>query len=487
MMKPQTITLVIAIATLSTAAAQQQQQQQYLRATIQDNIIPTNNKGNDGIIIESIDDEEPPLSINEEGSEGYSLIAQQFTTDPYASYDNIQMILNGQLKLAGIRYHPTSFAIDDNNVEYSEVYGDFCVYDTQINKSNPSFYPTIKDVMSTSNHCGEHRYSILLNEVMDAISNRGDEDKVKTLQPDGVVSFYSFCAHLMFVFIYSHVTFTPLPSPPTHNTTQIFHQGHSGAGLISNALSGAFDSTLVVSEHQALHSALSACDVIHNRYKSDNCSSSKQEKLIKDIITLLGRTDDMSVEHLFLKFESASTAYLSTIRKLYPTAKWTFSYRKAEETLSKSMERKRNVTCLKAKRNPTMALANKSSANNLDLEQLSSHEVCALHLSTLFEEAVKEHSVSGTGLLISYDDILESNTIIIEKVLPYLGLTVDTQETKDRVSDILKTRSNSRSSKKSGKAWDISDESEIEISQEVHDAVKKFMSGDWDGEEKKQV
>ena len=265
------------------------------------------------------------------------------------------------------------------------------------------------------------------------------------------------------------------PTSIFHLTTtqkQIFHQGHSGAGLISNALSGAFDSTLVVSEHQALHSALSACDVIHNRYKSDNCSSSKQEQLIKDVITLLGRTDDMNVEHLFLKFESASTAYLSTIRKLYPTAKWTFSYRKAEETLSKSMERKRNVTCLKAKRNPTMALANKSSANNLDLEQLSSHEVCALHLSTLFEEAMKEHEASGTGMLISYDDILEDNTIIIDKVLPYLGVNdVDAQETKDRVSDILKTRSNSRSSKKRGQAWDISEEGEIEISLEVHDAV----------------
>ena len=289
-------------------------------------------------------------------------------------------------------------------------------------------------------------------------------------------------------YICSHEHLHPYLLTRPQTQKQIFHQGHAGAGLISNALSGGFDSTLVVSEHSALHSALSACDVIHNRYKSDNCSSPKQEKLIKDIITLLGRTDDMSVEHLFLKFESASTAYLSTIRKLYPMAKWTFSYRKAEETLSKSMERKRNVTCLKAKRNPTMALANKSSANNLDLEQLSSHEVCALHLSTLFEEAVKEHEASGTGMLISYDDILESNTIIIDKVLPYLGLQVDTQETKDRVFNILKTRSNSRSSKKSGKAWDISEEGEIEISLEVHDAVKKFMSGvDWDGEEKKQV
>jgi len=225
MMKPQTVTLIIAIATLfstSTTTAQQQQQQQYLRATIQDNIIPTNNKG-DGIIID-IDDEEPPLSIDEEEvEEGYSLIAQQFTNDPFASHDNIQMILNGQLKLASIRYHPTSFAIDDNNEEYSEVYGDFCVYDTQINKIDPSYYPTVKDVMSTSNHCGEHRYSILLNEVMDAINNRGDEDKVKTLQPDGLVSFFIVFVHILCSFLNcSHKLLHPTFSTHTNKQNRYF-------------------------------------------------------------------------------------------------------------------------------------------------------------------------------------------------------------------------------------------------------------------------
>ena len=289
----------------------------------------------------------------------------------------------------------------------------------------------------------------------------------------------------MFVFYILLISYAPLYLP--HNTKQIFHQGHSGAGLISNALSGAFDSTLVVSEHTAVHSALSACDGIKNQYKSNNCSPSKQQKLVKDVITLLGRTNDENANHLYLKFESASTAYLSTLRALYPDAKWTFSYRKAEEVLSKSMERKKNMTCLKAKRNPTTALATKSSDNNLELEQLSSHEVCALHLSTLFEEAMKEHEASGTGLLISYDDMLDSSSVIIDKVLPYLlGLNVDNQETKDKVNEILAIRSSSRG-KAHDEIWDKSQEGDYEISQEVSDAVKKFMSGmDWDSVEKTQ-
>ena len=193
-------------------------------------------------------------------------------------------------------------------------------------------------------------------------------------------------------------------------------------------------------------------------------------KLVKDIITLLSRTTDMTMEHLFLKLESASAAYLSMLREIYPEAKWTFSYRDAEEILSKSLERKRNVTCMKAKRNPTTALVTKSTSNNVDLEQLTSHEVCALHLSTLLDEAMKEHDESNTGLLVSYDDIVSGN-VIEDKVLPYLGLQVDTQEMKDKISTVLSTRSNARGSSEEWKG-----EEDIDISLEISNAVKKFMS-----------
>ena len=93
--------------------------------------------------------------------------------------------------------------------------------------------------------------------------------------------------------------------------------------------------------YTAIHSALSACDVIKNRYKSDDCSSIKQKKLVKDIIELIGRTtnQEQNVKHLFLKLESSSAAYLHMLREIFPDAKWTFSYRNAEEILERSMQR----------------------------------------------------------------------------------------------------------------------------------------------------
>lgn len=264
----------------------------------------------------------------------------------------------------------------------------------------------------------------------------------------------------------------------------LFHQGYSGAGLVSNALT-AFDSTLVVSEHAALQDALSACDIVRNRYRLDDCSAAKQQRLVRDIVSLISRTSDPSIDHLFLKLNSSSAAYLHALRALYPDAKWTFSHRDAGEILSKSMERKRRSTCIKTRRNPSTALAAKSAEFNIDLEQLSHHEVCALHLSTLLEAAMKEHESSGTGLLVSYDDIASSaGSFIIEEVLPYLGLQGEldsTPQLKDKIVDILSTRSHTQGvGHGQGLTWDVAQEN-IEVSEEASNAVKSFMGGMMEG------
>ena len=177
--------LLIAIATTVTTSNPRTNTvvvaQQYLRA-VQDITKPIGDLSND---IGGIINDEPLL--NEQ-----SLISQQFSVDPYATKDRMEMLLNGELGLAGLQYHPLSFVNtgDAEDDEYSEVYGEFCVFETQLSKSDPSYYNTIHRVMDESEHCAEHRYTIPLNEVMEAIKNspEGKDNKVKTLQPDGMVS-----------------------------------------------------------------------------------------------------------------------------------------------------------------------------------------------------------------------------------------------------------------------------------------------------------
>ena len=367
-----------------------------------------------------------------------SLIAQQFGVDPFKDRDKIKMIQSGEMNFAGIRYSSTSFE-EDGFSKYSDVFAEFCVFSPQLNKSDPSYYSKSKHIIAESTHCGEHRFSISMSELMEI--KIGDD--IKELPLSGM----------------------------------LFHQGYSGGGLISNALT-VFDNILVISEHAALHAALNACSYIHNRYQSDNCSSTKQRQLIQDVIKLLSRTTDQKMAHLFLKFESASSSYIPMLHSLYPDVKWTFSYRYAEEVLAKNMQRKRNISCIKTKSSPSTALSNKANEKNINLQDLSSHEVCALHLSTLLESAIKEHNENGTGMLVSYTDIITSD-VILDKVLPYFDLELDAT-TRERVSDILKTKSNTRGSTNE-KTWDKTQEEQIEISKEVQEAVSTYMSGVVDG------
>lgn len=98
---------------------------------------------------------------------------------------------------------------------------------------------------------------------------------------------------------------------------------------------------------------------------------------------------------------------------------------------------------------------------------------------------MKEHESSGTGLLVSYDDIASSaGSFIIEEVLPYLGLQGEldsTPQLKDKIVDILSTRSHTQGvGHGQGLTWDVAQEN-IEVSEEASNAVKSFMGGMMEG------
>jgi len=401
-------------------------------------------------------EDEPPLELPEEGS----LIAMQFSPDPYATRDHLEMILNGELFLSGIRYGPFSFRNDEvttsNDDWRSDAYdvdGDFCVFDPSLNKSDPAKYPTVQDVAGESLHCGEHRYTMPLAEVARAVRKHDASSKsnlVKSLPVSGL----------------------------------LFHEGYSGAGLLSNALT-TFDSTLVISEHDALSEALAACDTLKNRYQVDNCSSVKQQQLVRDIVTLLSRTSETHMENvrnvdkLYLKLQGASAAYLPILRALYPSAPWVFVYRNAEHALAKHMDRKRSKACIKKRRNPSSALSSKSEENEVDLETITHHEVCALHLASLLGVAFHEHEESHTGMLLSYDEHVKGNVDgFVDIILPYLGLQneidADPAAVRERVEGILSVRSNT--STRLNPEDHVWNGETIEVSEEVENAVKVFMS-----------
>lgn len=374
-----------------------------------------------------------------------SLIAMQFSPDPLAGRDTVEMIFSGELRLASIRLSPRSLSSASSASDggyASDVTADFCAYDPSSNRLDPAKWSSTSDIMAASDHCGEHRRSLPLGDVVAAVrTHDASGGGLRSLPVSGL----------------------------------LFHEGYSGAGLISNALT-TFDSTLVVSEHPALRDALGACDVARNRHRVEDCSDTARLRLVEDVVALLARTNDPSVYKLYLRLSSQSAAYLSDLRALYPDAAWAFVYRNPEHALAKAMGRGRKNGCVKARRNPSQALASKSYERNIDLEALSHHEVCALHLSTLLDAAAKEHQETGTGILISYDEVLANGPEgIVDEILPRLGLreeiASDPRGVRERVAEVLSLKSNATGRR--DRRWNGES---VEVSSEAGEASRAFLA-----------
>jgi len=361
------------------------------------------------------------------------------------------MILEGKLGLSDIRYAPRSFirGDEDDDKVYDEIYADFCVYDMALHRKDPSSYPAVRDAMGESRHCSDHRYSFPLRDVIDAV-------REYDARPDTVVR-----------------------SVPV--TGVLLHEGRSGATLIANALAVAHpESTLVISEHPAVLEALQSCDKIRNKHLSEDCDVNKQQRLLQDIVLILSRTADASITNLYLKMQSAASPYLHQLRTAFPEAKWAFFYRDADTALAKATQGKRNA-CIKQRRSPSAAMLAYSTANGIDLEAASNHDICAMHLSTLINAAFEEHSSSGTGLLVSYDDdiIQPCSRTILDVILPFFGVDDANKDddVKSRVVKILTLNANARGRTDKAKAWNPQDDL-ADITDEVKAASSKYLKDD---------
>jgi hypothetical protein len=85
-------------------------------------------------------------------------------------------------------------------------------------------------------------------------------------------------------------------------------------------------------------------------------------------------------------------------------------------------------------------------ARNVDMEKLSTHEICALHLSAFLNVASQEYAHCGTGMLISYDTDLLQDSFLVTQVLPHFGIKdeIDANPTmvSDKVDTLLSLKSN---------------------------------------------
>jgi hypothetical protein len=196
-------------------------------------------------------DDEPPTELGD-----VSLIASQFSA--YANQDKMELIVSISGKFTLINVRMTS---DD------DIFVDFCEFDFQPQKDDPSLVPRFIDIHQTV-YCQEHSVILSLLDVSRASRERNHGSKSST--------------HSM------------IPS------AFVFHQPDSGSTLLTNMIVASQPGSRLISESSAVEKIL-ACD---------ECSHHAKLHALQEAVYMLGRTTSDEEEAYFIKLSLPSRALL---------------------------------------------------------------------------------------------------------------------------------------------------------------------------------
>ena len=319
--------------------------------------------------------------------------------------------------------------------------GVFCDLDFSAYKKNPSLFPMAKDLIMRSKCRGVRRLQYGLSE---AAKLARDYDEKNGLAANGVPAGF------------------------------VFHESRCGSTLAANALA-VIEGTRVFSESAPIPHAL-------KEFPSNSPSSGTGDELVKDIIYLMSRFSPT-----YFKFQSIidQTRLLS----LFPSVPWIFIYRDPvqvmvshlgkDPSLRKGLPPKGNAGCARPsiRLNPTSELLSlvreklgKSSLRR-GVSSLSEENICAAHLATLCSAALRNAKSSGTGMLVNYDNIMET---LVDDVIPHhFGVNLSERD-RERLAEVGSVYSKARAP---GNAWvNDGEQKERSSTKEIVKAADTFLS-----------
>merc|ERR1712176_102103 len=129
----------------------------------------------------------------------------QFTENPHAGKDPVEMILSGQFLLTDVLMTPNE----------KEILGYFCDFEFDQTERDPSLAPRYIDYYGESVHCQEHSVSLPLHEIAEKCR---DHDVGRIVKPNGF----------------------------------LLHQPKSGSSLLTNMLTASSPEIHVLSEVSAI-------------------------------------------------------------------------------------------------------------------------------------------------------------------------------------------------------------------------------------------
>jgi len=356
-----------------------------------------------------------------------------------------ELILSGALNLVEINL--SSEFRSSTKGTYQGVTGGFCQLNFAAHKNDPSKYPMFRDLVAASPDCQKSHVTLDLKYIAE-LAREFDAEMTEL------------------------GTKVPHAMEPTGF---VFHESRCGSTLVANSLIGMDPKHhRVYSESAPPLQALTACG---EDYQS--CDVEIAADLFRDVVYLMGRTNDAEESNLFFKIQSAGSKNIATFQTAFPHTPWIFVYREPVQVMMSQLRvaRIEQANCVRSRRSPPKRIKSlvqkiiREHASDLDYE-----DYCAAHLAVICESAVKALQTSANGLAVNYNTLPD---ILATTVLPkHFHVNVGDVE-KRNIETVSQQYSKGRDNKKT--EWkDDSEKKDAGASEEIKTASATFLQSSYD-------
>jgi len=270
-------------------------------------------------------------------------------------------------------------------------------------------------------------------------------------------------------------------------TGVVFHESRCGSTLVANALVA-----MNPSEHRVFSESSPPISAMRNVCGENLqfCSVKQAAAVLKDVMYLMGRSDNGQEKRVFFKIQSVGSLSIKIFQLAYPNIPWLYVYRDPVQVMMSHLQGYdvtspmgvRNANCVQGRRRGGKILARhvEQRTSFASINDLTDIQYCAAHLATLTQSAADsiEESFSTTlpsklmGRAINYEDLPAA---LWKSALPdHFGLGTLSEVTIKRIQDISGVYSKGTRGRH-GEFKEDSESKERKATPEIRDAAETFL------------
>ena len=187
----------------------------------------------------------------------------------------------------------------------------------------------------------------------------------------------------------------------------VFHESRCGSTLVANSLAAMDPSkNRVYSESHPPLQALQSCGDDQTL-----CNGNQAVQLFRDVVYLMGRTNDPMEENLFFKIQSLGSKSIAIATEAFPTVPWIYVYRDPVQVMmSHIKDGVRHANCVRQLARSNSMVKNILNSKGLTFSSLTPEQKCALHLvssHTIFQFIRQFQNLNLIIVLVFISNVIE--------------------------------------------------------------------------------